>query len=98
MGATFPNPYTDPDITHDFVEDGDLPAKEIEATPAKSWDPRQEAANDVEGRVTDTSTLDPQDPAPQAKQFWVIDETLERSRDPYRNDGMVGQDFLQNQA
>lgn len=97
--------YIDAALTHDFVEDGDLASVTPNSVPVPTTLPNQVSVYDIEGRVTDLSTLTPVDPPAHADSFWtpreqeVNGETIGYGSDPYANDGLPAQnDFLQNQA
>lgn len=93
------NPYVDTDITYDELVSGPLPSQPAPTSPrARSTEMKQEDADDVEGRVVDTSTLVAQDPVPHAPRFPMWDDERDRARDVYDNEGATGQAAFKNQG
>ena len=100
MPPTFPNVYTDPDITATLSEVDALVSQPAPTSPpARTTTPKQDPSYDVEGRVTDISGLTPVAAAAFKESFAEIDEVTDRGSDPYRTNGIPSQDsFLKNQG
>ena len=92
-------PYTDPNITLTLEQVAALPTQPLPSVPrARSTEPKQEDAYDIEGRVVDVSGLSPVAAANFSESFWVFDSTAGFGKDPYRIDGQTGQDWAANQS
>lgn len=92
-------PYTDPGITLTIAQVDVLPSQPTPSSPPpRTTTPKQEDAYDIAERVTDLSTLTPVLKANFSESFWVFDDTLGFAHDPYRIDGLTGQDWAKNQS
>lgn len=92
MAINTKKPYTDPGLTYDRVADGPLPTQVIADNPAKNHVHKLERAYDEAGTVRDGSESVQTDPPPHKPKYWPL------GQDPYKNNGMPGQDYLNNQA
>ena len=104
--ATEPrNAYVDQSLTKRNIDNGDVE----EAHPPRSGsttlgDIRPVYANDAKTEIQNTAAATENanvDPLPNSPNSWAIEDDeqgIPRSRDYYRNEGMHGQDYLNNQG
>ena len=91
------NAYTDPKLTTRNVvmtADTIVPPKSGSTTLG---DIRPVYANDTTTEIENDGPFPEQTPLPQAPNYWPIKTDtagIPRSRDPYRNGGMIGQTFF----
>jgi hypothetical protein len=91
------NAYTDPNLTTRNVvmtADAIVPPKSGSRTLG---DIRPVYANDTTTEIENDGPFPEQTPPPQAPNSWPIvtdAASIPRSRDPYRNGGMIGQPFF----
>lgn len=97
--------YTDPDLTtRNSVETAaasDLPAPKSPAT--SQGDIREVYANDQQSNIQNTAAATENagvEPPPKSPNKWARGTVNGQrvSRDPYANQGMIGQDFYKNQG
>lgn len=97
--------YTDPDLTTRNVSgtaaESDLPAPKSPAT--SQGDIREVYANDQKSNIENTAAATANagvDPPPKSPNSWARGTVNGQrvSRDPYANQGMLGQDFYKNQG
>lgn len=85
--------YTDTSKTKRAVDSSPAPTPEPAFSgAATTGDSRRYYAEDGEKEIENTATNPAADPPPQAPNSW------KHGRDPYANNGMVGQDFFKNQG
>lgn len=91
------NAYTDPNLTTRNVvmtADDVVPPHSGSTTLGNI---RPVYANDTAEEIVSNGTFPDEDPPPHAPNSWAIetdDDGFKRSRDPYRNQGMIGQPFF----
>lgn len=100
-GETEPRgPYVDQSITTRNPPDATLPDDPLRSGAKTLGNIRRFYAEDQVEEVDQDATNPAATPPEHAPMGWAIETTddgISRSRDPYRNAGMIGQDFLEQE-